>query len=456
MRTGWASPSLVIERNRSRKWELPQCTETRSGGPRWPRERPARPVLSGRRCIHSLRSQSGAAVRIVLDRGVASGLQRGGKAVQRPSPGTPPLPGFPGRTPLDTKSHDFLISLLETPSPSGYEWPVQDLVRDYLAPIADSVASDSHGNVIGTSNPGAPLRMLLAGHCDQIGLIIQYIDGEGYLSVQPIGGWDPMQLIGSRVVVWGTGGPVPGVIARKPIHLLSDEERKVVPKIKDLWIDIGAPDRADAESVVRIGDCVTVELRVQPLRRNLVASPAMDDKVGLWVVLEAFRRAIAAGPLSCALHVASTVQEEIGLRGAQTSAYGVNPHVAIAVDVTHATDCPTIDKKSEGDISLGKGPVVFRGPNMNPHVVERLLAAASANSIPCQLSASGRATPTDANVLQTTRAGVATALVSVPNRYMHSGVETVSLDDLDHAADLLAAFIRGLEPNIDWAPRRVR
>jgi endoglucanase len=178
----------------------------------------------------------------------------------------------------------------------------------------------------------------------------------------------------------------------------------------------------------------------------------MDDKVGLWVVLEAFRRASAAGPLPCALFVASTVQEEIGLRGAQTSAHGVDPHVAIAVDVTHATDCPTIDKKSEGDISLGKGPVVFRGPNMNPRVVERLLAAAGERSIPIQLQASGRATPTDANVLQTTRSGVATALVSIPNRYMHSGVETVSLDDLDRAADLLAAFIGGLGDGIDWIP----
>jgi hypothetical protein len=159
---------------------------------------------------------------------------------------------------------------------------------------------------------------------------------------------------------------VPGVIARKPIHLLTDEERKVVPKMKDLWIDIGSSDKADAESVVRVGDPVTFELRFQPLRGNRACSVAMDDKIGLWVVLEAFRRASQAGPLPCALYVASTVQEEIGLRGAQTSSYGVDPHVAIAVDVTHATDCPTIDKKSEGDIGLGKGPVVYRGPNMKP------------------------------------------------------------------------------------------
>jgi endoglucanase len=241
-------------------------------------------------------------------------------------------------------------------------------------------------------------------------------------------------------------------MSRKPIHLLTEEERKVVPKMKDLWIDIGAADKADCESVVRIGDCVTLELKAQMLRRNLACSVAMDDKVGLWVVLEAFRRAVAAGPLPCGLFVASTVQEEIGLRGAQTSCHAVDPHVAIAVDVTHATDCPTIDRKAEGDVSLGKGPVVFRGPNMNPHVVDRLLAAAKAREIPVQLAASGRATPTDANVLQTTRSGVATGLVSVPNRYMHSAVETISLDDADRAADLLAAFVRGLEGPISWAP----
>jgi endoglucanase len=353
---------------------------------------------------------------------------------------------------LETAARDFLFQLLEAPSPSGYEQPIQKLVREYLSGCAESVVTDSHGNVIGGANTAAPMRMLLAGHCDQIGLIVQYIDGDGYISVQPIGGWDPIQLVGARVTIWTAAGPVAGVMSRKPIHLLTEEERKVVPKMKDLWIDIGAADKAECEGVVRVGDPVTLELRVQELRNGRASAVAMDDKVGLWVVLEAFRRAVAAGPLPCAVYVASTVQEEIGLRGAQTSSHAVDPHVAIAVDVTHATDCPTIDKKSEGDVALGRGPVVYRGPNMNPHVVERLLAAAAAKAIPVQLGASGRATPTDANVLQTTRSGVATGLVSVPNRYMHSAVETISLDDADRAADLLAAFCRGLEGPISWAP----
>lgn len=353
---------------------------------------------------------------------------------------------------MDASAREFLVRILETPSPSGYEQPVQQMVREYLSGVADTIETDSHGNVIGGKNPGGTTRMLLAGHCDQIGLIVQYIDSDGYISVQPIGGWDPMQLVGARMTVWTATGPVPGVMSRKPIHLLTDEERKQVPKMKDLWVDIGATDRADCESVVRVGDCVTFELKYQPLRHDRACSVAMDDKIGLWVVLEAFRRAAAAGPLPCALFVASTVQEEIGLRGAQTSSYGVDPQVAIAVDVTHATDCPTIDKKAEGDIALGRGPVVYRGPNMNPHVVDRLLAAGKARDIPIQLGASGRAQPNDANVLQTTRAGVATGLVSIPNRYMHSAVETISLSDADRAADLLAAFIRGLEGPISWAP----
>jgi endoglucanase len=353
---------------------------------------------------------------------------------------------------MDSSAREFLWSLLHTPSPSGYEQPVQRLVRDYLKGSADTLTTDSHGNVIAGKSGAGSQRMLLAGHCDQIGLIVQYIDSDGFVSVQPIGGWDPIQLIGARVTIWTATGPVAGVMSRKPIHLLTEDERKQVPKMKDLWIDIGATDKADCEKVVRVGDSITLELKAQELKNGRAVSVAMDDKIGLWVVIEAFRRAVAAGPLPCGLFVASTVQEEIGLRGAQTSAHGVDPQVAIAVDVTHATDCPTIDKKSEGDIALGKGPVVYRGPNMNPHVVDRLLAAAAVGGIPVQLGASGRATPTDANALQTTRAGVATGLVSIPNRYMHSAVEMVSLEDADRAADLLAAFCRGLDGEIDWAP----
>ena len=352
---------------------------------------------------------------------------------------------------MNDQSHQFLKNLLETPSPSGYERPVQDVVRAYVSDFADEVSTDTHGNVIAVKNPGAPVRLMFAGHCDQIGLIVQYIDDDGYIYLQPIGGWDPQQLIGQRLAVWATDGPVNGVIARKPIHLLTDEERKQVPKLKDLWLDIGAKDKEEVEGLMRIGDPVTLQLGYQEMRNNRANSPGMDDKTGLWIVMEALRR-VSEKDLNCAVYAVSTVQEEIGLRGARTSAYGVDPHVGIAVDVTHATDCPTIDKKAEGDIRLDRGPVVYRGPNFNPVVVDRLIETAVKDDIPYQLAAIGRATGTDANSLQVTRAGVATGLVSVPNRYMHSAVETISLDDIDQAADLLAGFALSLSEKDDFRP----
>jgi endoglucanase len=352
---------------------------------------------------------------------------------------------------VQPQAKELLIRLLETPSPSGYEQPIQEVVRSYVRPFADEVRTDSHGNVAACVNPGGSLRVLLAGHCDQIGLLISFIDDNGFLYTQTIGGWDPQQLVGQRMTVWTKDGPVPGVIARKPIHLLTQEERTKVVETKDLWLDIGARTKDEAKELVRIGDPVTLALGYQELRNGLANAPGMDDKTGLWVAIEALRRAKERGA-SCALYAVSTVQEEIGLRGARTSAYGIDPQLAVAVDVTHATDCPTISKKQEGEIALGRGPVIFRGPNMNPRVVERLIATAESGQIPYQLAAIARATPNDANSLQVSRAGVATGLVSIPNRYMHSSVETVSLDDLDAAADLLAAFVTSLGENEDFTP----
>jgi len=352
---------------------------------------------------------------------------------------------------VEPKALAFFKQILETPSPSGYESPLQEVVRRYIADVADRVATDLHGNVIAVRNPDAPFRVMLAGHCDQIGLIVQHVDDDGFLYVQAIGGWDPQVLIGQRMVVWAESGPIPGVIARKPIHLLNEEERKQVPKLHDLWIDIGAKSEDEAAKLVRIGDPVTLELGVRPVLNNRATSPAMDDKCGLWVVMEALRR-VDQGKLRCAVYAVSTVQEEVGLRGSRTSAFGIDPQVGIAVDVTHATDCPTIDKKQEGEVGLGKGPVIYRGPNMNPKVVQRLCQAATAHQIPYQMGASGRATPTDANSLQVNRAGVAAGLVSIPNRYMHSPVEMIALDDIDHAADLLARFVEGLEPDANFTP----
>ncbi len=353
---------------------------------------------------------------------------------------------------MDASAKTFFQQILETPSPSGYEQPVQNLVREYVGKFADEVSTDLHGNVIACCNPGAPLRVMFAGHADQIGLLVTHISDDGFIYTNTIGGWDPQQLIGQRMTIHTGDGPVPAVIARKPIHLLEDDERKKVVKTKEMWLDIGAKNKEEAAEVVRIGDPVTLELGYQEMRNGFANSPGMDDKTGLWVCMEALRRAKSSA-LEVSLYAVATVQEEIGLRGATTSAYGVNPHVGIAVDVTHATDCPTIDKTQEGDVKLGGGPVIYRGPNMNPVVVEKLSETADNADIKFQWGAIGRGTGTDANAIQLSRAGVAAGLVSVPNRYMHSAVEMISLEDIDASADLLAGFAVGIKADADFTPR---
>ena len=353
---------------------------------------------------------------------------------------------------MEASAKKFFQSILETPSPSGYEQPVQALVREYVGKFADEVTTDLHGNVIACCNPGAETRVMFAGHADQIGLLITHIDDNGFIYTNTIGGWDPQQLIGQRMTVHAESGAIPAVISRKPIHLLKDEERKQVVKHEEMWLDIGAKSREEAAEVIRIGDPVTLELGFQEMRNGFANSPGMDDKTGLWVCVEALRRAKSSA-LNVALYAVATVQEEIGLRGATTSAYGVNPHVGIAVDVTHATDCPTIDKNQQSDIKLGGGPVIYRGPNMNPVVVDHLRHAADNGDIPCQWGALGRGSPTDANAIQLSRGGTAAGLVSVPNRYMHSAVEMISLHDIDACADLLAGFAVGIKADDDFTPK---
>jgi endoglucanase len=345
----------------------------------------------------------------------------------------------------------FLKTLVQTPSPSGFERPIQDVVRAWAKPLTPEVSTDRHGNVIAVLNPKGSPRIMLAGHCDQLGLMVQHIDDNGFLYAQPIGGWDMQILLGQNLVVWTKTGPVNGVIARKAPHLLTSEEKNKVPQFTDVWIDIGAKDKKDVEELVRPGDPVTVDLTFRDLRNGLFTSPGLDDKVGVWTVMETLRL-LRDQPLAAAVYCVSTVQEEIGLRGATTSAYGIHPHVGVAVDVTHATDTPGNEKKQLGEVKLGAGPVVFRGPNINPHVEERLQAAARQKDIAVQLRGAARATGTDANAMQLTRDGVATGLVGIPNRYMHSPVELVSLDDLDRAAQLLAAFCTGVTESAQWTP----
>ncbi len=354
---------------------------------------------------------------------------------------------------MNEGSHDFLRELLETPSPSGYERPVQDVVRRWAGPLASEVRTDRHGNVIAVLHPAQPsdLRIMLAGHCDQIGLMVQHVDADGFLYVQPIGGWDVQILLGQYITVWAAGGPIQGVLSRKAPHLLTNEERNKVPQFHDLWVDIGAKNKEEAEGLVRPGDPATITLGYRPLRNGMAASPAMDDKVGLWVAMETLRL-LTERERRASVYAVSTVQEEIGLRGAATSAYGINPQVGIAIDVCHATDTPGNDKKTLGEVKVGAGPVLFRGPNINPRVFTELEAAAKRIHVPVQIRGVAKATGTDANVIQICREGVAAGLVGIPNRYMHSPVEVVHLDDLDNAAKLLAEFCAGVSGEYDWTP----
>ena len=345
----------------------------------------------------------------------------------------------------------FLKNLLLSPSPSGFEQPVQDVVRAWAKPLADEVRTDRHGNVLAVLHPQGQPRIMLAGHCDQIALMVQHIDDNGFLYIQPIGGWDMQILLGQNLTVWTREGPVAAVVARRAPHLMTTEERNKVPQFTDIWIDIGAKDKKEAEELVTHGDPVTFALGFRELRNGYAAAPGMDDKVGLWVVMEALRL-LKGRPLQAAVYCVSTVQEEIGLRGATTSAYGIHPQVGIAVDVCHATDTPGNDKKLIGDTRLGAGPVVSRGPNINPRVFARLQEAAQGREIPVQVRGVPRATGTDANAMQLSRDGVAAGLIGIPNRYMHSPVEVVCLEDLQRAAQLLAEFCAAVTAQMDWTP----
>ncbi len=355
---------------------------------------------------------------------------------------------------MHNESREFLYELLETPSPSGFEQPAQRIVRERMDPFADEISLDVHGNTIVALNPKGSPRVMFAGHIDQIGFMVRYITEDGYVYFGPIGGIDATVVPGLALTVHTVKGPVEGVIGRKPIHLMKPDERnqgKV--ELNTLFLDIGAKDKKTAEKMVSIGDPITYKLGVTELGGDLVSSPGMDDKVGAFVVLEALRLIKASRrKCQCAVYAVSTVQEEVGLRGARTSCFGIDPLVGIAVDVTHSADYPGVEKTVVGDLSIGKGPVVSIGPNINPALGQMLLDAGRRKKIPHQREGEPRATGTDANVIQISRSGVAAGLVSIPNRYMHTPVEVVGLSDLENAAKLLAETVLQITPKTDFIP----
>ena len=355
---------------------------------------------------------------------------------------------------MNETSLAFLQRLLDTPGPSGFETAPARVWRAELSPIAAEVRTDVRGNSIAVVNPRGAPRLACFGHIDEIGLQVTHIDDDGFLYFAAIGGWDSQVLVGQRVTIVAKGGAVPGVVGKKAVHLLKADERDKVSKISDLWIDVGATSRKDAEAMVRVGDPAVLDTRVQLLPNGRLASRSVDNRIGAFVVAEALRLLKTKPPQHAAVYAVASTQEEIAWTsgGARTSATAIEPDVALVVDVTHASDHPGGDKKAHGDHRLGGGPVLSRGSAVHPVVLDILMECATAEDIPFTLQAAPHDTGTDADAVYSAQRGIPTGLISVPNRYMHSPNEMVALDDLERAARLVAAFARRLAPDLRFVP----
>jgi len=355
---------------------------------------------------------------------------------------------------LSQPSTEFLKKLLDSPGPSGFETLPARVWREEAARFA-AVRADSMGNSLATVNEGkGGPTIMLAGHIDEIGVIVTYIDDDGYAYISGIGGWDPQVLVAQRLRILGRDGDVYGVVGKKPIHLMKPEEREKASKMTDLWVDIGATSRKEAEARIAVGDPAVIDSRTMEFPNGRLVSRSIDDRIGAFVVLEALRR-YAEQPGTATLVAAATTQEEIAYHGggASVCASCVNPAMAIVVDVTFATDHPGADKKEVGDHRIGGGPVLTRGSIISPVVLNLLRDAAAAKEIPFSVHAAGRDTSTDADAIHIAREGIATALVSIPNRYMHSPNEMVSLEDLDRAAEVIAEACRAVTLETDFTNR---
>jgi putative aminopeptidase FrvX len=342
----------------------------------------------------------------------------------------------------------LLEELLGAPGPSGYEGPASEVWR--RAATFAMLSTDALGSSVARmGDEGARPLLAVVGHIDEIGLVVTHVDEKGFLYFAPIGGWDPQILVGQRVEVQGRGGPVPGVIGRKPIHLLKDEQRKKVVELREMHIDIGAGGEDDALQRVAIGDPVVIAADPVVLFDGRLVSRSLDDRLGAYVALEAARRVHERGGLVGQMAAVAAVQEEIGSKGARTTAFALDPDLAIAVDVTHATDAPGVEEKEIGHHPFGSGPVIGRGSTLSPAIFELLAETAERLEIPHTVEASGRSTFTDADAFQIARAGIPTGLVSVPVRYLHSPVEMVDLADVDAAIELIAGFALALTPGLE-------
>ena len=357
---------------------------------------------------------------------------------------------------MDDHSFAFLKDLLDAPGPSGFETPAARVWRAEAETFAAGVDVDVSGNSYATVGTQGGPRIMLAGHVDEIGLMVTHVDDDGMLYVDGIGGWDPQVLVGQRIRFLTRNGHVLGVVGKKPIHLMKGDEKEKAVKVTDLWVDVGARNREEAvELGLRVGDPGVVDTRLVELGNRTIASRAVDNRIGAYVVLEVLRSLSGGEPAAAEVTAVATTQEEIGYSGggARPSAYRLDPRLAVVVDLTFATDAPGVEKKQLGEHRIGSGPVLSRGSAIHPLMFERLAETAEREGIPYTIQGSPRVTSTDADAIYLQRLGVATAVVSVPNRYMHSPNELVSLDDIDATVKLIAAFCRGIRGEDDFIPR---
>ncbi|MCZ6671861.1 MAG: M20/M25/M40 family metallo-hydrolase [Verrucomicrobia bacterium] len=340
---------------------------------------------------------------------------------------------------------DFLNQLLASRSPSGQETEAQAVFDAFVEPKADSYEKDVLGNRIATLNPKGDPTVLLAGHLDELGFIIKYIDDKGYLFFDTIGGHDRIMISGRRVRIKTRNAVITGVTGKRAVHLMDADEREKVPKIHDMWIDLGVSSKADAEKLVRVGDTGTYDHEFELLNGSVGTARAFDNKTGAYIAGETLIRLAEESSLAAKVVAVGTAQEEIGVRGAATSAFATTPDYGIAIDVGHATDFPDADNKRFGAFKMGGGVIITRGPQLNPIVTEALIVVAEAENIPYQLEAERGIISNDSRSIQVAGAGVATGTIGLALRYMHTPSEMVDLEDVEACVKLLVAYIKTLK-----------
>jgi len=335
---------------------------------------------------------------------------------------------------------EFLLELLTTPSPSSMEMEIQKKWINYVKEFADEVITDNAGNAVGVLNPNAEFKILLAGHCDEIALVVNRIDDGGFLHFDKMGGINPKAAVGMQVTVLGYEKTITGVIGVNAQHhggLKSDFD------LGDLFIDCGYQSKEEAEKEVQIGDLCVYKVNPEILKDRYITGRGLDNRTGLFIVAEVLKR-LSEKDINVGVYAASTVNEETNMGGAYFAASGINPTMAIACDVTFATDYPGVNKNKYGDVRLEKGPVLAKGAPINIKMNKLLENSAKKLDINVQYELTPRMTGTDADKMRFTGKGVPIALVSLPLRYMHSPVETASFIDMEQEMELLVTMIENM------------